>query len=136
MCLNRCPHCGTVEVPSLQIDDFLKRNFGRDRNPTTIIEQRIVANLLVHLSEHGFKALLIDDTEEETAILMPSQLMNLMFNLDDCRVYFYVDDPEVAHFIRFVFGNGFACISDWSFAVDDATGFNEVMNLFVPERFA
>lgn len=132
-------------VPALPIDKVLYA--GRPMAPHTKLERRIVHNWLNFMAYHSWEVEHVHDGEYWTSVddLMgdhpdlPKALavMNLIFNLDDCKVQFGRNHEvrDVSHCVRLVLGNGIDLITDWSYSADDADGFNTVMEGFEPQDF-
>jgi hypothetical protein len=60
--------------------------------------------------------------------------MELIFNLDLARLYFEKGGED--HGVLLVLGNDMDIISDWSYAENDADGFNAAMDAFNVDQFA
>jgi hypothetical protein len=127
-----------VEAPALDHDRMMLEKYKIAVIPRGKIERRVVANLLAHLWANGFQPVELNDGEEETKVEGPQNTMELMFNLDECRVYFsHASAPERLQWVFFVFGNdGWDCICDYSAPEDNYNNWNAVMDAFNPEDYA
>lgn len=105
----------------------------------TKIERKMVASLIPFLEGHGFNLNSVHDGEEEEfytdqdADTRLRNAMNLIFNLD-LAYLFFTNNQQVFHRVDIVLGNdGWDCISDWRYSVDDKDGFNALMQQFCDE---
>lgn len=79
-----------VIVPNLKIDDILKTK----HNLLSRAERRIVAALISYLWENNWKAIELSDGDDFNKVKsttlsgVTKELMEQVFNLDDCRIYF------------------------------------------------
>lgn len=96
-------------------------------------ERRIVWNLMKHLAVSGFKPMFVHDGNGYTAVSTPKEAMELLFNLDDARLYV---QKTGKHAISFVFGNDLEIIADWGYTEGDPDGFNKAMEAFDVEMYA
>lgn len=135
--------------PALAINALL---YGTDKSkgqlsvtliPRVRLEQRIAWNLFQHISLAGFEPVTVDSGDDATTTNTWKHVMELIFNLDDARVNVQHKTKRIAgdyqknvHYIRFVFGNGIDCVSDWSYDDDDFDGFNAVMEKFDAEVYS
>jgi hypothetical protein len=89
------------------------------------------------MAQHGWSPALLNDLDRETKVHDTKSAMELIFNLDDCWLYFSKDGPTDGpiHPVRLISGNGIDIISDWHYAHDDVDGFNAVMDAFEPEDY-
>lgn len=120
----------TVEVPELKIDKRRDSILPRER-----IERRIVVAVIKHLEENGFYICQVSDGEEVHKVSDLKSAMEIIFDLDDCTVYFSSDrnKPRNLSSITFVFGNnGDDCIHDYNYANEK---FNKVMESFDAELY-
>lgn len=132
-----------VVVPDLEIDEIFLRKYNQPVTANGRLERRIVAGLCAHMAQHGFLVNGVHDGEEETLTYTVGGAMNLIFNLDEARLYFRKENPMSVtdvtprqHSVYLVLGNGVDVISDWSFFIDDHDGFNAAMEAFDAEKFA
>jgi hypothetical protein len=119
-------------APALQLDKILYKHHAM--LPRTKRERRIVWNLFKHLEARGWHVTSIDDGELINPVKTPLAAMELIFDLDDCLIFF--SNGKAAHYVSLILGNDLDVISDWSFAKEDADGFSAVMGQFDPEEFA
>lgn len=122
--------------PALAINALL---YGNGEMPTRVrLEQRIAWNLFQHLSLAGFESQRVDTGDDIVATKTWKHMMEEIFNLDDAYVIVVHKDAPSSkgHYIRFVFGNGIDCISDWSFNAADSDHFNATMERFEAEVYA
>ena len=88
------------------------------------IEKRMVRKLIRVAKAHGYKLTKIWDGEQTEKVSTESDAMELVFNLDECRMYFKRDDQPKAHCAVIILGNdGWDAIADCS--VGD--GWDDVM---------
>jgi len=129
------PTFAPVAVPELKIDALLYA--GRKMQANAKIERRIVANLIAYLAFHGWTVSSVYDGEEDEPASDMVSAMELIFNLDEARLYFFKDVEGVRHppSVYIVLGNGVDCLADWNYAKDDADGFNRVMEGFNTEDY-
>jgi hypothetical protein len=127
-------------VPKLDIDALM---YGECQvKPSHFkVERRIIYNLGLHLEANGFVIAEVFDGDEFIAVKSIKGAMEVCFSLDEAslrvRQINVAGGPE--HGIEVIFGNGnngMDLISDWSYSVDDADGFNAVMDAFDVEQFA
>ncbi len=70
---------------------------------------------------------------EQTSVSDFKQALELIFNLDEAHVYFK-NEAGRKHRVFLVMGNSPEEVTaDWSYAKDDATGFNAAMDVFKAE---
>jgi hypothetical protein len=119
-----------VTVPELEHDAMMLREFGHTVSDRGRMERRIVAALLAHLSARGFEPRSVWDGEEDTPATDTKAVMELVFNLDESRVYFG------SHSVVFILGNGVDVLSDWTYSKGDADGFDAAMQAFSSEAYA
>ena len=125
----------TVEIPDLDHDAMMLREFGNKVGPIGRIERRVVAALCAHLAIGGWKPCEVNDGDERTPVEDAKSAMELIFNLDDAWLVFAKGKHR--HWVRFVMGNsGWDVINDWSFSHGDADGFSKAMDAFDSEQFA
>lgn len=120
-----------VTVPTLKIDALLFKD--RPMPAHCKLERRIVANLIAHLAFHGWSVTHVWDGDDREATPDMVSAMELVFNLDECRIYFSKDGHT--HSVYLVLGNGVDCLADWGFSDNDADGFNAAMELFNTEDY-
>lgn len=126
------PARAPVVVPVLKIDGLLFK--GRTIPYHGKVERRIVANLIAHMTFHGWTVASVWDGEEDEAVSDMVSAMELIFNLDEARLYFKKGDS--LHNVYLVLGNGVDCIADWNYSTGDVDGFNAAMDEFDCEEFA
>jgi hypothetical protein len=79
------------------------------------IEKRMVRKLIRVAKAHGYKLTKIWDGEQTEKVSTESDAMELVFNLDECRMYFKRDDQPKAHCAVIILGNdGWDAIADCS----------------------
>ncbi len=89
------------------------------------IEKRMVRKLIRVAKAHGYKLTKIWDGEQMEKVTTESEAMDLVFNLDECRMYFKRDDQPKAHCAVIILGNdGWDAIADSSMG----EGWDEVMD--------
>jgi hypothetical protein len=126
-----------LQPPALDIDAKLGKP-----NPRGKIERRVVWNLLKHLEARGFFPILHCDGEEDVRVKGDhKRVMELTFNLDECRIYFAADPQaklkDGAGSVLIILGNGEDCITDWSWNLGEDDGpFNKAMTAFDAEDYA
>lgn len=124
-----------ARVPELAIDAQLYTG-GRCVSPNGRLERRIVANLIAHLKKHNFRPVSVHDGDEETRATDTKAVMELVFNLDDCWVYFARKGYANPRSMRLVLGNGDCILSDWRYDLDDTDGFNAALEAFNTDDWA
>ncbi|WPK42363.1 hypothetical protein [Pseudomonas phage Ppu-503] len=120
-----------IEAPTLAIDAELYK--GRVMSLEAKAERRIVANLLAYLEHHGWSLATVWDGEEDCPAANVREAMELVFNLDEARVY--VKKPNAAgvntfHSVVLVMGNASDIICDYTFTQGDPDGFAACMDAF------
>jgi hypothetical protein len=79
------------------------------------IEKRMVRKLIRVAKAHGYKLTKIWDGEQMERVTTETEAMDLVFNLDECRMYFKRDDQLKAHCAVIILGNdGWDAIADCS----------------------
>jgi hypothetical protein len=119
-----------VNVPDLEHDAMMLREFGHTVSDRGRLERRIVAALLTHLGTRGFRPRSVWDGMGSTPATDTKAVMELVFNLDEARVYFG------SHSVVFILGNGVDILSDWTYSKGDADGFDAAMQAFDAEVYA
>lgn len=122
-----------IQPPELDINKVLYSN--RSMPPHVRREQRIVANLIHHLEQAGFKVMSVDDGEEDNCVSNMKEAMELIFNLDEARLWVKKEGTE-QHVIMLIMGNDLDIICDYSYAEGDTDGFDALMNDFDTELLA
>jgi hypothetical protein len=122
----------TTQPPQLDIDRKLYAN--RKMGSNAKLERRIVWRLCAHLAAGGWQPEMVL-WDEHTPVTDAKSAMEMIFNLDDCWVRFH-GPRDMQHSVRLVLGNGGDIISDWTYADNDATGFNALMDSFDSEACA
>lgn len=126
----------SVTVPALDHDAMMLKRFGRKVLVNGRLERRIVANLIAHLESNGFHVTSVYDGEEDIKVTDMKSAMELIFNLDDSRVYFSAGPTADDHSVVLVLGNGIDVVSDWTFTEGDPDKFYAVMDQFDGEDYA
>jgi len=124
----------SVDVPSLDHDAMMLSRFGHKVSPQGRLERRIVANLIAHMERAGWKTLMVDDGDEETEAVDMKSAMEVIFNLDECWLYF--GNEHGTHGVYLTLGEGTTLVCDWRYSEGDADGFNAAMEAFDAEEFA
>lgn len=122
------------QPPALDIDAYMAERFGQKNSPRNLLERRVVWNLLKHLEAAGWHVRSVHDGEELTIVSTPKAAMELVFNLDDCRLHFSKVPYRAAHTVVLVLGNGVDCIADMSIGEQD--GWTVAIDAFDAEVFA
>ena len=106
------------------------------------LERTIVHGLLVHLAEHGFDVIAVDDGGDELIALAPGNhtaVLDAVFAVEWSNIIvrkeLHLGKPGPQHAIAIVLGNGVDCIADWNYTHNDPDGFNRAMDAFHPETF-
>lgn len=122
------PNKPIVQPPALK-DDAERQPHAR-----TILERRIVWNLLEQLVAADFEIVDVYDGEEAVKCADNLAALETVFSVDDSRIYCKKKGVERGERnVLIVLGNGEDCISDWSFLDGDADGFDAFMNAFTSE---
>lgn len=98
-------------------------------------ERKVIYAMLNELEGKGFKLVSVYDGENDEPATTVKEVMELIFNLDECRVYLKKEGYK-AHNIYYVLGNaddGSEVAADWNYTEGDPDGFNEAMDAFKPE---
>lgn len=98
---------------------------------TNVIERRIVAALLVHLSGAGWEPVLVLDGGDGERVSTHAEAIEAVFAVDVSHVVLRNADGR-KHSVMLVCGNDEDIISDWSYATGDGDGFNAAMDGFDP----
>ncbi|ASD51887.1 hypothetical protein JT318_gp02 [Pseudomonas phage PspYZU01] len=122
-----------VECPALEIDAELYK--GRTMPAGAKTERRIVANLLAFLRFHGWPVVSVWDGEESEQVSSDKAALELIFNLDESRVYFG-GGPKALHSVVLVCGNVDDIICDYTFTKDDPDGWASLMDSFDAYTYA
>lgn len=78
------------------------------------IEIAVVRLLLVKMRAAGFVPTDVDDGEDCTSVTTDDDVMRLVFNLDDSKIYFRMAGRKSEEWAKIVLGNsGDDCISDY-----------------------
>lgn len=108
---------------------------GAKMAPRTRRERRIVWNLLRALGAEGFVPTYVSAGGEWTDAQDDAvAAMSLIFNLDDCFVWFKRGTDHKAYWIHFVLGNDCDIVSDYS--CPKGSAFTRTLDDFDPEQFA
>jgi len=79
------------------------------------IEKRVVRKLIRVAKANGFALFKLYDGEEMVKVAGEAAAMDLVFNLDECKLYFKHPDQPKAHCAYIVLGNdGYDAIADCS----------------------
>jgi hypothetical protein len=90
------------------------------------IEKRMVRKLIRVAKAHGYKLTKIWDGEQMERVTTETEAMDLVFNLDECRMYFKRDNQPKAHCAVIILGNdGWDAIADCSVG----EGWDDVMSV-------
>ena len=116
-------------APDLKIDERMRRKYGTTLTVQNRYERRVVWNLLHVLAAAGWTVYEIDDGDECVKPEDAKAAMEILFDLEDVHVVM-TNGQQRFHHIRLIFGNGEDLICDFSFARDDADGFEALMNAF------
>lgn len=81
------------------------------------IEKRLVRKLIRVAKDHGYKLTKIWDGEQMEWVSTETEAMDLVFNLDECQMYFKHDDQPKAHCAVIVLGN-----DGWDAIANHSTG--------------
>lgn len=125
----------TRTVPALAHDALMLARYNVKVTPAGKLERRIVWNLLGHLRDAGFPVASVDDGDDDTAVTSDKAAMELVFNLDDCHVFFH-DGAGGFHWVRLIGGNGIDMVGDWGCPADPADPWNAAMDAFDGENYA
>ena len=131
----------SFHTPTLEIDARLGYGPGRTMSPEAKCERRIANNLIRHLKAAGFQPVSVWDGETDEAAITAKAMLELIFNLDECRLYFKRgtvaavrddnDDGEAEFSVVLTLGNGTDIVSDWTFDdSDDGVAFNAALDAF------
>jgi hypothetical protein len=105
----------TYTYPKLAHDAMMAREFGSKLNTRMHTERQVVWDLCAHLAKAGFEPYRLDDGEVLTKVADAKAAMELLFNLDEGRLYFSRKGGGVRECVFFVFGNdGWDCAADMS----------------------
>lgn len=119
-----------VQPPDLAIDKSLARGKPVNLIRRQKIERAIVWNLIRHLAEHGFQVIGTFDGEEAEKTTDASEIMENVFNLDDCHVHFQKPGNR-ARWVWFVMGNdGPDVLCDYGCPIGDPDGFVAAVESF------
>ena len=126
-----------LPCPPLAHDAMMLERSGTRVRANGRIERAVAFNLLRHLAASGWDVVRVDDGDEQTTVTKESDpalaAMNLIFNLDIGWVHF-AQAKGAFHAVSLVLGNdGTDLVADWSYAKDDADGFNACMEAFDAE---
>ena len=121
-------------APALALDKILYKD-GKIP-PHVVRERRIVWNLIQHLAAAGHQVVEVFDGEEYARTPTPKDAMEVIFNLDEARVFFMKSRNPGKHGVYLVLGNDLDVVSDWSYSTNDPDGFDAAMEKFDAEAFA
>ncbi len=145
-----------INVPKLDHDAKMLKEFGRQVSQDGLLERRIVAALIARMAEKGFRITGVWDGEEWEKADTAKEAMEFIFNLDEASLRFVLAEgfdrekheserfitnrggnayAPKEHGVLLVLGNGIDVISDWGFFKDDYDGFNKAMEEFTAEDF-
>lgn len=129
------PCFSEIVAPVLKIDTALYNGGKVPGNAR--LERRIVANLIGYMAYNGWAVTSVYDGDDIHAVADMTAAMELIFNLDECRLTFSreFEGHTATHGVVLVLGNGIDIISDWGYSDGDADKFNETMDGFDAESF-
>lgn len=132
------PQMPHVDVPALDHDAQMLKEFGYRVTPRGRRERRVFAALCAYLAAGGWTPKVADSGESEEQVTDTKSAMEIVFNLDECWVTFskMIGGMENQHSVYIVLGNDLDIVSDWRYHRDDVDGFNALMEKFDPEQFA
>jgi hypothetical protein len=116
-----------VAVPLLNIDVDCERELS----PNQRNERRVLAALLTYLAENGIVPAFIDDGEDRVKVDSIAEVMELVFNLDDCVLYVKPINSKARYGIRLIQGNSWwELVADNALPVEDPKDFAGLMDKF------
>lgn len=124
-------------VPALDIDKVIYK--GEPLPTRQQIERRVVWNLLQFMAQNGWIVRRINDGDDNHQFKGDTQTrikaaMELVFNLDECHIYFWDGSSKKGHVAYIILGNdGWDAIADYGFSETD--NFATVMQEFDSEAF-
>lgn len=121
-------------VPTLDIDKRLFAGLPQLMPTRCRLERRVVWGLLQHLEARRYHVTAVDDGETRTKVTSAKEAMELVFNLDECRLLFACVPFRRGHTVVVILGNGIDCIADYS--ICEADGWDAAMAAFNEEEFA
>jgi hypothetical protein len=123
-----------VDVPELDHDAMMLREFGHKLSPDGRLERRAIAALCAHMSEHDWSPVEVYDGDDHTAVTDTKSAMELIFNLDDCFLYFRKGKQKC--WVRIILGNAWhEVVSDYNCPVADPGGFAAAVDAFNAEEY-
>lgn len=124
-----------LQAPALDIDVRLGQ--ADTLRAEQKIERRIVWNLIHHMVRKGWDVASVYDGDDDTVVRERKAAMELIFNLDEARLYFKKKHRTevITHGVLLVMGNGEDILTDWNYSAGDVDGFNAAMDEFKPELF-
>lgn len=121
-----------VTVPELAIDRILHPDGtmgARNRG-----ERRAIAALIHHMSLTGWEVCEVYDGDDRTAVTDAKSAMELIFNLDDCYLYFC--KGKAKRWARIVLGNSpDEVVCDYTCPEDGPQGFTASMESLKLEEY-
>jgi hypothetical protein len=136
-------HPAAVKVPALDHDALMLERYDVKVGSRGRGERRVFAALVQHLEANGFELHSVFDGDDETLVSDKKEAMELVFNLDEASVRFWVPALRLSkerakwHGVLIVLGNSpEEIVSDWNYFADDRDGFNAAMDAFDSERYA
>jgi len=141
-----------IEVPILDHDLKMAKEFGHKVSQDGKLERRIVAALIDHMEQKGFRVTGVWDGEVWEKTDTAKQAMEFIFNLDDCSLRFVAAEgydrdkhektrksynayASKEHGVYLVLGNGSDIISAWNYNKADGDRFNAAMESFNTEDY-
>ena len=143
-----------IRVPNLDRDLEMTEKFGLKISQNGKLERRIVAALIAHMEQKGFRVTGVWDGEVWEKADTAKEAMEFIFNLDESSLRFVPSagfnrdkhESERAitsrnayapkeHGVFLVLGNGIDIISDWNYFKNDRDGFNAAMEKFNAEDY-
>lgn len=81
------------------------------------VERMVVSHLIQTAAQHGYAVTKVYDGEEFEKCTTEAQAMDVVFSVDDSRIYFKHPDQEKGHCAVIVLGN-----DGWDAIADHSTG--------------
>jgi hypothetical protein len=94
----------------IDFDLFIKESIAA--NP---VEAKIVRKIVKALKNNGTPVVEIDDGEELVPVNGIKEVLDVVFNLDECYLY-----TEGGSWVRIVLGNEWDCLVDYTLDIEDA----------------
>lgn len=122
-----------IQAPTLDCDSYIDWT-DNDKRPVERmrVERTVIANLIAHLAEAGYAVTGASDGEERHKVSDMKAAMEVIFSVDESRLYVKHPDQARGQTLVIVLGNdGYDCVADWS----TADGFGAVMDGFDFDQF-